>query len=395
MLVCLVLLSYAGIFYAYFGYPLCLMFYNSLNDRRREPVDETGDLPKLTVIVTVRNEEKVIRQKIEDTLNLHYGFFTVRELLVTRSELVQVIVASDCSTDGTDDVVREYERLGVILLRLAERGGKETAQKAAVARAAGDVIVFTDAKVALNAGALGGFADAFRNSGVGAASSVDRVITEAGTASGEGFYVRYEMWLRSLEAKRLSLVGLSGSCFAVRNQVAQNLAVDIPSDFALLLEARKLGLRGVDWPDVIGSYGAVQTEEEEFRRKVRTVLRGITALFARAEVMNVRRYGSFAWQIVSHKLCRWLVPWLFVLSVLGTFGLASHGSFFALMSGVFLVFLGLAFLGFSKPAYREKTLCKLPLFFIVTNAAIAVAWIKYLSGMRAVAWEPSAKASAS
>ena len=64
-------------------------------------------------------------------------------------------------------------------------------------------------------------------------------------------------------------------------------------------------------------------------------------------------------------------------------------------SGVFLVFLGLAFLGFSKPAYREKTLCKLPLFFIVTNAAIAVAWIKYLSGMRAVAWEPSAKASAS
>lgn len=394
MVAAIVLFSFGMVFYAYFGYPLLLLFLNKIRpqqDNAQIPTAAEKEPVPLTIIITVRNEEKVIREKLEATLALNYGSSTTAAVLASAREKLQLIVASDASEDETDNIVREYQLKGVELVRLEQRGGKEKAQSAAVQQAHGSIIVFTDAKIKLNPEALNNFVRYFRDPTVGAVSSVDRVEAGDGTASGEGFYVRYEMWLRGLESNFLSLVGLSGSCFAVRKAVAVNLATDIPSDFALLLEARRQGLRGVSAPDVIGTYKAVKTEEEEFSRKVRTVLRGISALFARREVLSIRKYGVFAWQVISHKLCRWLVPWLFFLGSLATFCIASSSWFFALLSLLLLVFFGSAAFGYLSPAHREKVFCKVPLFFIVSNTAVAVAGLKYLAGRRAVVWNPSAK----
>jgi cellulose synthase/poly-beta-1,6-N-acetylglucosamine synthase-like glycosyltransferase len=386
----LVTLSLALSIYAYFGYPLLLMLLNSREDGRS--VDDFRPAPssRLGIIITVRNEESVMRKKLEDTLALRYqGSQTVAEGLAHGA--VELFVASDCSDDGTDSIVDEYASRGVRLVRLPERGGKERAQKAAIAESTADILIFTDAKIQLNEDAPANFVKYFSDATVGAVSSSDRVIANDEGSSGEGLYVRYEMWLREQESKFNSLVGLSGSCFAVRRQIAEQLQVDIPSDFSLLLETQRQGRRGVHAADVIGTYRAVRTEQEEFSRKVRTVLRGITACFARIEVLSIPRFGIFAWQVWSHKIGRWLVPWFLLISFLGSLYLAGGSPFFAMITFALLFLFGFAILGLAEESYQQYLPIKVCVFFCVVNAAIAVAWIKFLSGQRSVAWTPSAK----
>jgi len=378
----LVILALFEIYYAYVGYPILLAILLACGFRRVAGAPQET-FPRVSVIVTVRNEATVLREKIENTLYLRaprannpLGNF-------------QLIIASDASDDGTDEIVREFSSRGVQLVRLETRGGKEQAQKKAIEKATGDIIVFTDAKIRLQEDALECFIERFRDPRVGAVSSVDVIVGEEG---GEGAYVRYEMWLRSMESDFSTLVGLSGSCFAVRKDVALDIPSDIPSDFALLLAAKKRGYAGVHAPEIIGTYEAVATHEAEFRRKVRTVLRGMSALFARKEVMGPSEYGSFAWQVISHKLCRWLVPWAFLIAFFGSF--FGSGTLLIIFQLLFAVFFILAGLGAFHPDLRDKWFCKLPLFFLVVNAGIAVAWFYFLTGRRFVSWSPSEKGKA-
>lgn len=375
-------ISICGVFYAYFGYPLLLLAINKLRESRQREFPSRRPFPTLSVVVTVRNEALVIRQKLENTLDLAYGGESERKDL-------QIIVASDASDDGTDEVVREFESRGVELVRLPKRGGKERAQAAAISRAHGEIVVFTDAKVKLERDALENYVRYFNEPSIGCVSSVDRVSGETG--SGEGFYVRYEMWLRRLETEFGSLVGLSGSCFAVRKEVCRGWRTDIPSDFAALIQAKRLGFHGVSAEDVICSYSAVKTEEEEFRRKVRTVLRGITTFISCREMLNPFKYGAFSWQLFSHKLARWLVPIFMLLSAFGLLVLAGQGGIWSALFFCGVVFVSLAVAGYLRPALRGFLIVKIPLFFMVTNMGIGAAWIRYFSGERSVAWDPSAK----
>ena len=395
MVALLVMLSLLGVFYAYAGYPLLLLWI-----RKEREIDGTtgGNKPKtstfllpITVVITVRNERAVIAEKVEQTLYLQYGPKCVGEHLAEPASVVQVIVASDCSDDGTDELVRSFLPVGVEPICLPERGGKERAQKAALESARGAVIVFTDAKIKLNPDALDRFRTYFVDPSVGAVSSVDQVDTTDGAGSGEGLYIRYEMWLRGLESDYKTLVGLSGSCFAVRRELCEGFRTDVPSDFAMLIESQKRGLRGVHAPDIVGTYKAVKTEQEEFTRKVRTVLRGMTAFFRYKEVLNFVHYGSFSWQLLSHKFCRWLVPWCMLIATLGSVALAPSSPLFLWFTYAFTIFYAFAALAYSVPFLRRLIPFKACLFFVVSNAAIAVAWLKYLSGDRAVSWDPSAK----
>ncbi|MFN8388899.1 MAG: glycosyltransferase [Bdellovibrionota bacterium] len=381
----LVWCSIIGTFYAYFGYPLVLALLLKVRGPRVRTQEASPPLLPATLIITVRNEARVIREKLLNTLEMRYGGRSLKDAGV------QVIVASDASEDETDSVVREFEPSGVELVRLDVRGGKEQAQRHAVSFARGEMIVFTDAKIRLEPDALERFSAYFSDPSVGAVSSVDRVEGAPGSGSGEGMYVRYEMWLRALESDYSTLVGLSGSCFAVRKTVTEHLRTDIPSDFALLLASRKLGMRGVHAPDVVGTYQAVGSEKAEYERKVRTVLRGITTLFASREVMDLSRYGSFSWQIISHKLFRWLVPWFLVVAGIGLVILGPTGGVYGLLELLMILFLAAAGAAYLKPELRENIFCKLPLFFLLVNAGIAVAWWRFLTGQRAVTWNPSDK----
>lgn len=384
MLENIVIFCFGFVFYSYFGYPLLLAIFSrnisSLN------VGKIGDSHPFSVIITVYNEKNFIERKLENTLLQKVNNKTLEELAV------QIIVASDASNDGTDELVKKFKNRGVKLLQLDQRKGKEHAQKAAISEASGEVLIFSDAKIMLQDGAIENFLKYFQDEKVGAVSSVDRVVADEQSSSGEGFYVKYEMLLRALESRFNSLVGLSGSGFAVLKKLAVNLRVDVPSDFALLLVAVKQGYRGMHAPDVIGSYKAVATEEAEFSRKVRTVLRGITTFFKSLDVLNPFSYGIFSWQIISHKLCRWLVPifWLFG-SIAAVFLIFSENQFFSLFAYAILYFHLFAYLAFRIKVLRKIVLFKIPLFFIVVNLSILKAWYLYLLGERVELWEPSNK----
>lgn len=383
-------ISIAGILYAYLGYPLLLKLlisYRGERALRRASSMSSGveELPSLSVIIAARNEEGGIAHKIEKTLQLRYGNGTAE------TSGVQVLVASDCSDDGTDDIVRSFAPRGVVLARTETRGGKETAQRFAIGMTTGEIILFTDAKITLNEGALENAARYFADSDVGAVSSIDRIEESKEGGSGEGFYIRYEMWLRDLESRFNSLVGLSGSCFAVRKRIAANIRENIPSDFALLIETVRQGLRGVNAPDVIGSYKAVTSERAEFDRKVRTVLRGMAAFFQCSETLNPFRFGIFSWQIASHKLARWLVPWFLLTAALSCMVLAFHSGFYATLFLCMAALYGAAAAAYRMPDLQKSVAFKVPLFFVVVNLGIFVAWIRFLQGSRTVAWDPSKK----
>ena len=363
-----------GAVYSYFLYPLML----SALPRRTPQGAPSPELPAISLIVTAHNEAARLQRKLDNTLALDYP----------RGRL-EIIVASDASTDATDSIAKAYADRGVRLVRAEERKGKEHAQWHAIRAASNDILVFSDVATDLAPDALQRLAHVFADSRVGAVSSEDRFLTDSGEVVGEGAYVRYEMWLRRLESRVNSLVGLSGSFFAARKVVCQQWDIAVPSDFNTALNCVRLGLVAVSDPDVVGFYRGIADERKEYARKQRTVIRGMAALARRADVMNPMRFGVFAWQVFSHKLMRWLVPWFLLGLLLVSVALAPAQAFYAFALVAQLAFYVLAILGRTFVALRRSALFKIPYFFVQANAAIAHASVSFLMGKRVTVWNPS------
>jgi glycosyltransferase involved in cell wall biosynthesis len=362
--------------YAYAGYPAILAAMALV---KTKPIQKADITPSVTFVITAYNEEKRIGEKLQNTLALDYP-----------KEQFEVLVASDCSTDKTDEIVVSYREQGVRLVRAPIRKGKEAAQKLAVQVSGGEILVFSDVATILPKNAVRNIVKNFADPTVGCVSSVDRFIDKDGRVSGEGAYVKYEMFLRALETRVNSLVGLSGSFFAARSAVCkQAWSEDLQSDFNTVLNSMRAGLRGVSDSDSPGYYKNIADERKEFDRKVRTVLRGISVFMKSLGLVNPTRYPIFAWQLVSHKLCRWLVPFAMLIGLAAnavlTMGFGAYSALFVLQAA----FYGVALLGLRwRPLLRFPAV-KLPAFFVLVNASIFKAWIRYWSGERLIVWEPS------
>ena len=368
-------LSFLLVFFSYLGYPLSISIF-SLFRRRR--VVEDQYFPDVTLIITAYNEEKRIMEKIENTLAIEYP-----------SLKLQIIVASDGSSDRTDEIIEEYLDRGVELLVIPDRGGKERAQKKAIKKARGEILVFTDVATILEPEGISRIVSNFSDPSIGCVSSEDRVLGDEGQPGGEGLYVRYEMWLRRLESKVNTLVGLSGSFFAARKEVCENLIEDLDSDFCVLLNSVKMGLRGICDPRAIGYYRDLSDEKREFERKVRTVIRGITAFFRHTELLNINKYGPFSYQYVCHKLLRWLVPFFLLSAFISNLLIAGASNFYLFLFLLQAAFYGTGLLALKGFLPKERIATKIPLYFLTVNASIATAWWKYLRGERVVTWKPS------
>lgn len=367
--------SIAFILYAYFGYPLLLL---ALSLFRSHPVKKGNITPRVSFIITAYNEEDRIAEKIENTLEQDY-----------HQDKLEIIVASDCSTDGTDTIVKSYRCRGVNLVRAAERKGKENAQKNAVDTAAGEILVFSDVATILKPDGVSNIVRNFQDPTVGCVSSVDKFIAADGSLSGEGIYIRYEMFLRSLESRVNTLIGLSGSFFAARREVCRNWAPDLQSDFNTLLNSARLGLRGIADAGSIGFYKNILHERKEFERKVRTVIRGISVLMRNLPLLNVFRYGLFSWQLFSHKLCRWLVPFAMILAVCSNVILLPQGTFYLYAFILQAGFYGIGLSGICAGRLPDKRIFKIPSFFVLANLSILHAWYRYARGERMASWNPS------
>lgn len=361
--------------YSYFWYPALLLI---LPPRKSAADSPAIPVRKLALVIAARNEATKITEKLANTLALE------------RPDVeLDVMVASDASDDATDDIVRSYSDKGIRLVRSAVRKGKEHAQELAIASTDAELIVFTDAGTILPKDALIHLLNSFSDPSIGAVSSVDRFVTADGTLQGEGAYVRYEMWLRDLETRFHSLVGLSGSFFAARRAVCQKWDNRVQSDFGTALSCVQLGMRAVSDRRVIGYYRNIADSRKEYQRKVRTVTRGMGSLRIRAEVLNFARYGRFSFEVCSHKLMRWATPW-FLLGALGAnAALAVHHPVYRLLLIVQLALYLSPLVSRIVPGLHKIGLARIGIYFVEVNVAILHAALLTLSGRTILAWEPS------
>jgi cellulose synthase/poly-beta-1,6-N-acetylglucosamine synthase-like glycosyltransferase len=365
----LITLSAAWVGFAYAGYPLALWWMARLSPR---PVHRGNISPPLSVIIAVNNGEKVLAQKLEATLALDYP-----------ADL-EIIVASDGSTDGTNAIAEGFAERGVRLIALDSRGGKEAAQAAAIAKATGEILVFTDVTAQLEPGALTAIVRPFADLTIGCVSSEDQVDSEGG----EGAYVRFEMALRRLENEATSLVGLSGSFFAIRREFGSPWPTDLASDFRSALEAARRGRRAVSEPAARARFTASEDTTREWHRKVRTVRRGIAVLSEYRDVLHPR-HGRAAFSLLGHKVARFTSPFALVLlliaSAAATPASAMAGVLLAAQLAAYLV----GALSLVLPSVARYGPARLAGFFMLVNASMLVAWAYHLGGQRAVVWEPT------
>ena len=361
--------------YSYFWYPAVLVMLPPRQIDRNVP---SAPVRKIAIVIAARNEASKIAEKLANTLALE------------RPDVeLDLMVASDASDDATDGIVLGFANQGIRLVRSPVRKGKEHAQELAIASIDADVIVFTDAGTILPKDALLHVLQAFGDPTVGAVSSVDRFITADGALQGEGAYVRYEMWLRDLESRFHSLVGLSGSFFAARRSVCQKWDNRVQSDFGTALSCVQLGLRAVSDRRVIGYYKNISDNRKEYQRKLRTVTRGMGSLRIRAEVLNVFRYGRFSFEVFSHKLMRWATPW-FLLGALATNAvLAVRHSFYEVLLVMQLTFYLSPVAMRIAPGLRKIGVARIGVYFVEVNVAILHAALLTLTGRTILTWEPS------
>ncbi len=372
------LLAIIGVVYSYALYPLIL---RALPARHCAQASPPESWPLISLIITAHNEQARIIEKLENSLIIDYP-----------AHMLEIIIASDCSTDNTDSIVESYAGKGAFLVRADQHLGKEYAQQCAINQSRGEIIIFSDVATDIPKDAIKKMVAYFSDPLVGAVSSEDRFISVDGKVVGESAYVRYEMWLRALESHYAGLVGLSGSFFAARREIAtRHWDTQSPSDFNTALQSARAGYIAISCPDVHGYYKDIKDEKKEYSRKVRTVIRGITAIARHTEVLNPVKFGLFSFQVWSHKIFRWAVPWFLLAAALSNLALIGDGWLYHVAGIAQLLLYGMAIAGWLSSKLRQNILIRIIFFFMQVNIAIAHATIKYFTGTRMTVWAPSAR----
>jgi cellulose synthase/poly-beta-1,6-N-acetylglucosamine synthase-like glycosyltransferase len=372
----------AGLFfYAYFLYP-ALLWLIARKDPWLPPDGPWAEWPFVTIVLPVYNEEKVIRSAIESLIAVDYP-----------ADRRQILVVSDCSSDGTHDIVREFANQGVELVALPERRGKTAAENASADHARGTIVINTDATTRIFPDAIKPLINVFQDETVGVASGRD-VSASVGTVEAnrtESGYVGYEMWVRDLETRAGSIVGASGCFMGVRRTLFDQIFPEALSrDFASPLLARRAGFRAVSVPAARAMVPRARSLRVEFRRKTRTMARGIETLWYLRDLMSFRKHRRFAWMLWSHKAARWHVFLMAPIGLLGLILLALDTKWAQYLLGLALSALAVGVLAFRWPEGRPMPKPVSALGYLVGAAGAAiVAWGKALRGERNPIWEPT------
>jgi cellulose synthase/poly-beta-1,6-N-acetylglucosamine synthase-like glycosyltransferase len=371
------LASVSLILYVYVGYPLLVSILSRVFAKqvRKAPFE-----PTVSFVVTAFNEERDIRQKIENTFALDYP-----------KEKLEVIVASDCSSDGTDDIVREFSDRGVKLIRQPHRGGKTAAQNLAVEHATGEIIHFSDATSMYRADALREIVANFADETVGCVAGkliyVDPASTDVGT--GVRSYWGYETLLKESESRACSLIGVSGCIYAVRRANYVPMYPEACSDFLIATLVYKQGFRTVYEPNAVCTEETNRQSGKEMKMRIRVISQTFTDLWRNREMMNPFRSGFYAVQLFSHKVLRYSVP-MFIAAAFVLSGFLALGSNLFLLIFLAQVLFFLTAVGawlLERAGLRAGPL-GIPLYFILTNIASVAGFLQFLRGERYAAWEP-------
>lgn len=375
------------ILFAYAGYPLSMYLLKKY--RGTHYGVDTHSTPMVSIIIAAADEENKIEDKLDNTAALEYPNY-----------VTEIIVTLDGSTDQTYEIVHDWmdrhSDIDVILLD-NKKGGKESAQKAAVDIATGEISVFTDVATRLEPNTIHYLVRHFGDKRIGAVDGMSRV--EANGHSNEGAYLKYENKIREFESATTGLVTFGGCLFAARTWMLQgNVMVghkkmlpgfrtDLQSDFRTALITRTYGYHSVIDTQAVATFGD-GAESKEFGRKHRTIVRGINNLANHLYLLNPFKYGWFSYALFSHKLMKWFVPFFMIGALISNIVLAGGSVFWYFTLLIQIMFYIIAYGGMVTSNVKNPVF-KIISFFVLTNAAILKAWYSYARGERFVSWTPT------
>jgi biofilm PGA synthesis N-glycosyltransferase PgaC len=333
-------------------------------------------VPMVTVIIPAHNEELWIERKIENTLALDYP-----------RDRIEILVASDGSTDSTVGLSHRFLSQGVEVLSYPERSGKLTALNRVVPRAKGEILIFTDTKAMLDNDVLQRLIPHYEDPHVaGVVGNRVCVATDSPATEGEGLYWRFEAWIRRSESRFYSCLGACGQIYSVRKSVYPFVS-GFSDDTVIPLKASITPDSVIAFePRALARIPAAATLRQEWERKVRSHLAFFYDIAHLKGAVNPVT-SRIAWQFWSHHILRYIVPWAMLVSFLTSAWMFGTGR---LYGGVFYtqaLFYAAAFVGFllSRRGLRWQPFYAC-FYFTLANAAVGYAWIQRIRGKRQYAW---------
>jgi cellulose synthase/poly-beta-1,6-N-acetylglucosamine synthase-like glycosyltransferase len=360
------------IIYIYIGYPLLLWILSFL---KRDKQPSKGEFePTVSFIITAYNEEKVIEEKLKNTLTLDYP-----------RQKREIIIVNDCSTDRTEEIVKKYINKGIKLINSGKRVGKTGCQNIAVKQASGEILVFSDATSHYNRNTIKMLVKNFSDSSVGCVGGKLKYIAKGTAAESESIYLKYESYLKSLESKLCSLVGVDGSIYSVRKDAFVNLKENLISDFIEPIMIYRNGLKTIYEKNAISLETVSEKIKGSITRRIRIITRALFGLLSVKYMLNPFRYRFFSLELISHKLLRWFQPFFFIALFISNIFLLHKLPFFIF----FLLQVALYIFGTLGLIFRKITILKLPAYFISMNYAFILSWINLVRRKNFVLWETS------
>ncbi len=290
------------VFYTYAGYPLLIAIFARLRSKPR-PYPEY--FPKVTLLIAAYNEEKSIKSKLDNTLELDYP-----------RDKLQIIVAADGSTDNTMNIVKTYSNHGIELSYSPARDGKMAAIDRAMSLVNGDILIMSDANNYYNPMALRALVAPFQDSSVGATGGAKHIIEGDGPlGESEGAYWKYESWIKKQETRLGCATGAAGEANAIRLSLYKSPPRDtINDDFFLMMQVLRQGYRMIYVPEATSSERVSLSAQDEIERRAR-IIAGRYQAIARSAIMLPFKKPLWIWQVVSHKYMRPLVPFFMILAL--------------------------------------------------------------------------------
>jgi cellulose synthase/poly-beta-1,6-N-acetylglucosamine synthase-like glycosyltransferase len=367
------------VWYAYVGYFVVLAVLDLFRGKEAVRQDDES-LPTVSLVISAYNEEGVIAEKLRNSLALDYP-----------EELLEIVVVSDGSQDATQGIVGSYADQGVVLRHYEGHIGKTACLNRAVPEVKGEIVVFSDANSQYDRHALRHLVKRFADARIGWVTGRTEYISAAGdrALSTAGLYSRIERSLKVLESRIGSCVGADGAIFAIRKSLYRPLKDYDINDFVIPAKIIQQGFRGVLVEDAYCVERAAGSVSGEFVRHVRITARSLRAIFTHSSLLNPFRYPLFSFELVSHKLMKFLVPFALPVALVfnGLIVAMGAGPFYIVTLSLQVVFYALWLAGWLKvPVPFLSRPASVVVTFCTVNLAILLGWIKYFRGETFTTW---------
>lgn len=365
--ICLIL-----IFYTYIIFPICLYILELLFLKRRTNEEENNSDYSVAIICAMYNEERVVKEKLENFYKIKY-------------DNLKIYIGSDGSSDKTNEILDSYSYDPNIKVFKFSRRGKVHVINDLIREVNEEIIVFTDANSMFDSNAVVHLVKHFKNQNIGVVCG-NLKLMNSGQITGEGFYWRYENWIKSLENQINCVIGANGGIYAIRRSLLRPLpTTTINDDFTNSMRVMELGY-GIKYEKNAIAYEEINhSDDVEFKRHIRDGAGHFRAIIHLYKLLNPFNFKVFL-LYMSHRVIRWIVPFFLVITLLLPYFIGVEDFNYMDYGIVFcqLIFYFLALIGFVT-----KTKIKIfyiPMYFLYINFAILIGFIKNLLGVQKVTW---------